>query len=47
MKTLKEVAVGETAKVKKIMEIGAIVEVLPAASWTWASQRESMSLSVR
>jgi hypothetical protein len=39
MKTLKEVAVGETAKVKKIG--GA------AASWTWASQRESMSLSVR
>jgi len=37
MKTLKEVAVGETAKVKKIA----------AASWTWASQRESMSLSVR
>ena len=37
MKTLKEVAVGETAKVKKI----------GGASWTWASQRESMSLSVR
>ena len=43
MKTLKEVAVGETAKVKKI----GGNDRRAAASWTWASQRESMSLSVR
>ena len=43
MKTLKEVAVGETAKVKKIGGNGPTRRRI----MTWASQRESMSLSVR